>query len=299
MSEEKENIKQQEENLNTEDSGNETSSDSIKTEEEIKVNADKNTDSSEEKSSLKESKDTEVNEDSSTEDISSSDKTADSNEEVSVEASQDINNTNESARFILGKKIGMTSIYSEDGQQFPATVIEAGPCYVSQVKTDENDGYNAVQIGYVFDKKANKPKTNHFKKNDCEPMRFSREYRTEKNDEFKLGEKIDINIFSQAEFVSVTGTSKGKGFAGVMKRHGFGGGRASHGKNSVMRKPGSVGAGADPSRIWKGKKMPGRYGGDQVTVKNLEVIKIDIENNLLFIKGAVPGSNNNLVSITF
>ena len=110
------------------------------------------------------------------EDISSSDKTADSNEEVSVEASQDINNTNESARFILGKKIGMTSIYSEDGQQFPATVIEAGPCYVSQVKTDENDGYNAVQIGYVFDKKANKPKTNHFKKNDCQPMRFSREY---------------------------------------------------------------------------------------------------------------------------
>ena len=99
--------------------------------------------------------------------------------------------------------------------------------------------------------------------------------------------------------MSVTGTSKGKGFAGVMKRHGFGGGRASHGKNSVMRKPGSVGAGADPSRIWKGKKMPGRYGGDQVTVKNLEVIKIDIENNLLFIKGAVPGSNNNLVSITF
>ena len=193
----------------------------------------------------------------------------------------------------------MTSIYSEDGQQFPATVIEAGPCYVSQVKTDENDGYNAVQIGYVFDKKANKPTINHFKKNNCDPMRYSKEFRIEKNEEFKLGEKIDLNIFSLGEFVSVTGTSKGKGFAGVMKRHGFGGGRASHGKNSVMRKPGSVGAGADPSRIWKGKKMPGRYGGDQVTVKNLEVIKIDIENNLLFIKGAVPGSNNNLVSITF
>ena len=237
-----------------------------------------------------------VEQDLSNEEVGSSEDKTISDEEV---PNEDSVNLNESARFILGKKVGMTSIYDEDGQQFPTTVIEAGPCYVSQVKTDENDGYNAVQIGYVFDKKANKPKVNHFKKNSCDPMRFSKEFRIEKNDEFKLGEKIDLNIFSLGELVSVTGTSKGKGFAGVMKRHGFGGGRASHGKNSVMRKPGSVGAGADPSRIWKGKKMPGRYGGDQVTVKNLEVIKIDIENNLLFIKGAVPGSNNNLVSITF
>ena len=242
------------------------------------------------------SKDDAVEHDPSNDDTGSSEDKTNSDEEVSSEESS---NVNESARFILGKKVGMTSIYSEGGQQFPATVIEAGPCYVSQVKTDENDGYNAVQIGYVFDKKANKPKVNHYKKNNCDPMRYSKEFRIEKNEEFKLGEKIDLNIFSLGELVSVTGTSKGKGFAGVMKRHGFGGGRASHGKNSVMRKPGSVGAGADPSRIWKGKKMPGRYGGDQVTVKNLEVIKIDIENNLLFIKGAVPGSNNNLVSITF
>ena len=291
MIEDKENIKQETDNLNTEESTTDTSSEVEKTEEEA-IKAE----SKEEKSEQKDSKDDAVEQDTSNDDTGTSEDKTNSDEEVSSEESS---NVNESARFILGKKVGMTSIYSEGGQQFPATVIEAGPCYVSQVKTDENDGYNAVQIGYVFDKKANKPKVNHFKKNNCDPMRYSKEFRIEKNEEFKLGEKIDLNIFSLGEFVSVTGTSKGKGFAGVMKRHGFGGGRASHGKNSVMRKPGSVGAGADPSRIWKGKKMPGRYGGDQVTVKNLEVIKIDIENNLLFIKGAVPGSNNNLVSITF
>ena len=291
MIEDKENIKQETDNLNTEESTTDTSSEVEKTEEEA-IKAE----SKEEKSEQKDSKDDAVEQDPSNDDTGTSEDKTNSDEEVSSEESS---NVNESARFILGKKVGMTSIYSEGGQQFPATVIEAGPCYVSQVKTDENDGYNAVQIGYVFDKKANKPKVNHFKKNNCDPMRYSKEFRIEKNEEFKLGEKIDLNIFSLGEFVSVTGTSKGKGFAGVMKRHGFGGGRASHGKNSVMRKPGSVGAGADPSRIWKGKKMPGRHGGDQVTVKNLEVIKIDIENNLLFIKGAVPGSNNNLVSITF
>ena len=291
MIEDKENIKQETDNLNTEESTTDTSSEVEKTEEEA-IKAE----SKEEKSEQKDSKDDAVEQDPSNDDTATSEDKTNSDEEVSSEESS---NVNESARFILGKKVGMTSIYSEGGQQFPATVIEAGPCYVSQVKTDENDGYNAVQIGYVFDKKANKPKVNHYKKNNCDPMRYSKEFRIEKNQEFKLGEKIDLNIFSLGEFVSVTGTSKGKGFSGVMKRHGFGGGRASHGKNSVMRKPGSVGAGADPSRIWKGKKMPGRYGGDQVTVKNLEVIKIDIENNLLFIKGAVPGSNNNLVSITF
>ena len=291
MIEDKENIKEETDNLNTEESTTDTSSEVEKTEEEV-IKAE----SKEEMSEQKDSKDDAVEQDSSNDDTGTSEDKTNSDEEVSSEESS---NVNESARFILGKKVGMTSIYSEGGQQFPATVIEAGPCYVSQVKTDENDGYNAVQIGYVFDKKANKPKVNHYKKNNCDPMRYSKEFRIEKNEEFKLGEKIDLNIFSLGELVSVTGTSKGKGFAGVMKRHGFGGGRASHGKNSVMRKPGSVGAGADPSRIWKGKKMPGRYGGDKVTVKNLEVIKIDIENNLLFIKGAVPGSNNNLVSITF
>ena len=201
------------------------------------------------------------------------------------------------AKFLIGRKLGMTSLYSDDGIQFPTTIIKAGPCFVSQIKTDSNDGYKSVQIGYEFDKKANKPRKNHFSKANCEPMRYLKEFLIESDEHFSLGEKLEVNIFNEGDYVQVTGTSKGRGFAGVMKRHNFGGGRASHGKNSVMRKPGSVGAGADPSRIWKGKKMPGRYGGDKVTYKNLEILKIDKENNLLFIKGAVPGSNNRLVSI--
>jgi len=128
-------------------------------------------------------------------------------------------------------------------------------------------------------------------------MKHLKEFTVKSKDQFSIGEKLKVNIFNEGDYVQVKGTSKGKGFAGVMKRHNFAGGRASHGKNSVMRKAGSVGAGSDPSRIWKGKKMPGRYGGDKVTYKNLEILKVDIENNLLFIKGSVPGSNNRLVSI--
>ncbi|RCL86169.1 50S ribosomal protein L3 [bacterium] len=201
------------------------------------------------------------------------------------------------AKFLLGTKIGMTNVFTDSGMAHPATVIEAGPCFVSQIKNHISDGYNSVQIGFKMDRKANKPKKNHFEKNKCEPLKHVKEFRINEDSVFALGEKIDVKVFSVGEYVNVTGTSKGKGFAGVMKRHGFAGGRASHGKNSVMRKPGSVGAGADPSRIWKGKKMPGRYGGYTVTCKNLEILKIDVENNLLFIKGAVPGANNNLVSI--
>jgi large subunit ribosomal protein L3 len=218
-------------------------------------------------------------------------------DQSNLEDSTELEKVNPYACFLLGTKIGMTNVFSEEGFSYPATVIEAGPCFISQIKTGENDGYNAVQIGFKFDRKANKPKKNHFSKNKCEPMKFSKEFVVQEDSEFSLGEKIDVKIFNEGDYVSVTGTSKGKGFAGVMKRHGFAGGRASHGKNSVMRKPGSVGAGSDPSRIWKGKKMPGRYGGDTVTCQNLEILKIDIENNLLFIKGAVPGANNNLVSI--
>ena len=222
-------------------------------------------------------------------------------EEVPAEATEEEavleNKVNPYAKFLLGKKVGMTSLYDESGEQFPTTIIEAGPCYVSQIKTDSNDGYNAVQIGYTFDKKANKPKRNHFSKAKCDPMRHLKEFRINPDDQFSLGEKIEVDVFNEGDYVQITGVSKGRGFAGVMKRHNFGGGRASHGKNSVMRKPGSVGAGADPARIWKGKKMPGRFGGDKVTYKNLEVLKIDKENNLLFIKGSVPGSNNRLVSV--
>ena len=217
-------------------------------------------------------------------------------EEASTDAKSE-EEINPYAKFLLGRKVGMTSLYSEEGLQFPTTIIQAGPCYISQIKTDSNDGYNAVQIGYEFDKKANKPKRNHFQKAKCEPMKHLKEFTVKSNDQFSIGEKLKVNIFNEGDYVQVKGTSKGKGFAGVMKRHNFAGGRASHGKNSVMRKAGSVGAGSDPSRIWKGKKMPGRYGGDKVTYKNLEILKVDIENNLLFIKGSVPGSNNRLVSI--
>jgi len=220
-----------------------------------------------------------------------------STEEVKAEETSKEDKINAFASFLLGKKIGMTSTYSEDGMQFPTTIIEAGPCYVSQLKTLKNDGYEAVQIGYKEDKKANKPKTIHFKKSNINPMKYISEFKVDNNKEFVLGEELRVNIFQLGDYVKVSGISKGKGFAGVMKRYGFGGGRASHGKNSVMRKPGSVGAGSDPSRIWKGKKMPGRYGGDKVTCKNLEILKIDLENNLLFIKGAVPGANNGLVTI--
>ena len=204
---------------------------------------------------------------------------------------------NTSASFLLGKKIGMTSIYDEDGFQYPTTVIEAGPCYISQIKSIEKDGYKAVQIGYLNDRRANKPKTKHFEKNKLNPMKHVSEFKVDNNSDFNLGEELKVNIFNEGEIVKVSGISKGKGFAGVMKRHGFGGGRASHGKNSVMRKPGSVGAGADPSRIWKGKKMPGRYGGTKVTQKGLEILKVDTKNNLLFVKGAVPGANNGLLTI--
>ena len=230
-----------------------------------------------------------------TEEPSSEEAKAEESSSEDVEAEED--KINSSASFLLGKKIGMTSIYSEDGLQFPSTIIEAGPCYVSQLKTLKNDGYEAVQIGYQEHKKANKPKTNHFKKANTSPMKHISEFRVENNEKFLLGEELKVNIFNQGDYVKVSGISKGKGFAGVMKRHGFAGGRASHGKNSVMRKPGSVGAGSDPSRIWKGKKMPGRYGGYNVTCKNLEILKIDLENNLLFVKGAVPGANNGLLTI--
>jgi large subunit ribosomal protein L3 len=204
---------------------------------------------------------------------------------------------NQSADFILGKKVGMTSTYGENGNQYPTTVVEAGPCFVSQLKSVKSDGYCAVQISYLSNKNANKPLAGHFKKNNCEPLKYSIEFRINEGDTFSVGEKLEVNIFNVGDYVRVTGVSKGKGFAGVMKRHGFKGGRASHGKNSVMRKPGSVGAGSDPSRIWKGKKMPGRYGGYTVTYKNLEILKIDKQRNLLFIKGSVPGANNGLVSV--
>ena len=200
---------------------------------------------------------------------------------------------------ILGKKLGMTQIFSEDGLAIPVTIVEAGPCKVVQVKTLENDGYSAVQLG--FEKKperlVNKPVMGHFRKHKVEPFRFLREFRDFPEEYCEVGKEVTVEVFEEGNIVKVTGISKGKGFQGVVKRHGFGGGPRTHGQSDRLRAPGSIGASAFPSRVIKGLRMAGRMGGKQVTVKGLTIVKIDKENNLLFIKGAVPGARNSLLII--
>lgn len=199
---------------------------------------------------------------------------------------------------LIGKKLGMTRLFDESGGDQPVSVIHAGPCYVTQIKTAEKDGYDAMQVGYsdMPAKKIKKPISGHFEKNGMSCKKYLREFPIH-SDDVKSGDELNVALFEVGEFVDVVGVSKGRGFAGVMKRHGFGGGRRSHGKNSVMRAPGSVGAGSDPSKIWKGKRMAGRFGTDKVTVKNLTVVKIDAENNFLFLKGSVPGPKNGIIYI--
>jgi len=202
---------------------------------------------------------------------------------------------------IFGQKVGMSRLFLDDGDSdCPVTVVSAGPCYVTQLKTIEKEGYNAVQISYREVKKTNitKPLAGHFKKSGSPVNRMLKEFRVENLNDFNLGDEINVSAFEVGDKVRVLGRSIGRGFAGHMKRHGFGGGRASHGKNSVMRKGGSIGAGSDPSRVWKGTRMAGRMGGDNVTVKNLSIVKIDKENNLLYINGSVPGANKGLVFIS-
>ena len=202
---------------------------------------------------------------------------------------------------IFGVKLGMSRIFLGDGDSdCPVTVIEAGPCYVTQLKKINTDGYNSVQISYgdMKLKKTTKSIKGHYKKADLDPMRFLREFRVDNIEEFSIGDRITASCFSEGDLVKVNGRSIGRGFAGHMKRHGFGGGRASHGKNSVMRKAGSIGAGSDPSRVWKGTRMAGRMGFDSISVKNLSVVKVDSEKNLIYVKGSVPGSNKGLVFIT-
>ena len=200
--------------------------------------------------------------------------------------------------FIIGKKIGMTRLFDENGRDFPVTVIEAGPCFLTQIKTLENDGYTSLQIGFglVGKNKLNKAKIGHLNKSKVKPLRHLCEFRSELDvKETDLGSEIDVSIFDLGDFVSVVGVSKGRGFSGHMKRHNFGGGRRSHGKNSVMRKAGSIGAGSDPSRVWPGTRMAGRFGNDTKTIKNLEIVKINIDENLLFVHGSVPGAKNGIV----
>ena len=202
---------------------------------------------------------------------------------------------------LIGKKIGMTQLFSDEGNVYPATIIEAGPCSVTQVKNLKNDGYDSIQIGFLNKKnqKVNKPTKGHFEKSNSDPKKVLKEFRVNDVKSLpELGDIVDLRQFNVGDFITVKGTSIGKGFAGHMKRHGFGGGRASHGKNSVMRKAGSVGAGTDPGRIFPGMKMAGRMGGNKVTVKNLQVLNIDYDNNLVFVKGAVPGPNNNYLFLT-
>lgn len=200
---------------------------------------------------------------------------------------------------ILGKKIGMTQIFDENGKMIPVTVIEAGPCNVVQKKTVESDGYNALQIGFgdVKVKNVNKPLKGHFDKADVAPKRVLKEFRLEDIESYNVGDIIKTDKFEVAEKVDVTGTSKGKGFAGVIKRWNFSILKASHGTGPNARRGGSIGNCADPGKVIKGHKMAGHLGNKKVTVQNLDVIKVDSENNLIVIRGAVPGAKGSVVSI--
>jgi large subunit ribosomal protein L3 len=201
-------------------------------------------------------------------------------------------------RAIIGKKIGMTQVWSDDDRLIPVTVVEAGPCVVSQVKTKKSDGYDAIQIAYgdVRANKVNKPMQGHFAKAGVDPRRYVAEVRLDETPEFKSGDTLTVEMFEVGAKVHVSGTSKGKGFAGVIKRHNFSGGPASHGSH-LHRSPGAIGQASTPSRVFKGKKMPGRMGGESVTVRNLEVVRTDPEQNLLLIRGAVPGGKNAILMI--
>ena len=200
---------------------------------------------------------------------------------------------------LIGKKIGMTQIFDEKGKVVPVTVVEAGPCVVSQLKTAETDGYEAVQVGFgdIKPKHVTKPLAGHFKKADVAPKRILKEFRFDDCSAYELGQIIKADVFETGNKVDVTGKSKGKGYAGVIKRWNFARLKESHGTGPNARHGGSMGACSSPSRVWKGKKMAGHLGAEQVTVQNLTVVKVDAENNLLAIKGAVPGANGGYVVI--
>ena len=212
---------------------------------------------------------------------------------------------------IIGKKIGMSSFFDQDGKSIPCTMIEAGPCIVTQIKNIEKDGYSAIQLGFEIknQKKTKKSEIGHVKNASCQPQNTYSEFKnnyTRTNDEGasehfepNIGDTVGVDIFNEGEFVDVTSTSKGKGFQGVVKRHGFAGvGDATHGQHNRMRAPGSIGAASYPARVFKGMRMAGRMGGEKVKIKNLKVLKILKEKNVIILKGAVPGHNNSYVNIT-
>ena len=199
---------------------------------------------------------------------------------------------------ILGKKIGMTQFFRADGTMIPVTVIEAGPCPVVQKKTVANEGYDSVQLGFaeLRDKLANKPRKGHFAKANLKAMRYLREFRLEDAASYEVGQIVKADVFQEGDKVDISGTSKGHGFQGVVKRHGQGRGRMTHGSH-FHRAPGSMSACSDPSRVFKTKNLPGHMGSEHVTVQNLEVVRVDAERNLMLIKGAVPGAKGSLVTV--
>jgi large subunit ribosomal protein L3 len=200
---------------------------------------------------------------------------------------------------VLGEKLGMTQVFDDEGRIVPVTVVQAGPCVVTRVRTPETDGYSAVQLGFgqIDPRKVNKPLTGHFEKAGVTPRRHLVELRTDDATEYELGQEITVEAFEAGQRIDVTGRSKGKGTAGVMKRHGFKGLSASHGTQRKHRSPGSIGGCATPGRVFKGLRMAGRHGNARITVQNLTVHAIDTEKNLLLIKGAVPGPNGGLVLV--
>jgi len=200
---------------------------------------------------------------------------------------------------ILGRKLGMTSIFTEDGTFVPCTVIEAGPCPVVQIKTKERDGYNSVQIGYepIAERKVNRPRAGHFAKHDVEATRHLKEFR-QLVDKVKSGDIVTVESFAEGDKIKISATSKGKGFQGVVRRHHFGGvGMATHGQSDRPRAPGSIGSSSYPSRVFKGMRMAGRMGGTRITVRNLTVLRVMPDQNLLLVKGSIPGAMNSLVEI--
>ena len=202
------------------------------------------------------------------------------------------------SKVILGRKLAMTQIFDEN-VIIPITIVEAGPCIIVQRKVKEKNGYNAIQLGFleVKENRVNKPELGHFRKSEVRPQKYLREIRVKDIGNLKIRDEIRVDVFKEGDLVDVVGISKGKGFAGVVKRYGFKGGPASHGAGGWRRRPGSIGASADPSRVFKGKKMPGRMGTEKKTVRNLRIVKVDKEENLLLIRGSLPGIKGSLLTI--
>jgi large subunit ribosomal protein L3 len=201
---------------------------------------------------------------------------------------------------LLGQKIGMTSVYNEKGDLVPVSVIKAGPCKIVSIRTKEKDGYHALQLGFgeKKEKRVSKPVLGQFKKNELAPLKVLKEFKFSSEQEFKVGDEINVTLFTEGEKIKVRARTKGKGFQGVMRRHGFGGvGGATHGQSDRLRAPGSIGASSYPSRVFKGQKMAGRMGYENVTISNLKVFKIIPERNLILVRGAVPGAINSIVEL--